>query len=113
MAQLQTIDYQSRENLGTGVEASHPLEHSGSFSRASHFFFALIPMWIGIAYLFVEDLLRVAEPGMSVTLDGINQYTSLDSSFAGHLFLWVACYFGIGFGLCVLRVITKVEEKNY
>jgi hypothetical protein len=37
----------------------------------------------------------------------------MDTSIGAHVGVMLLCYFGVGFGLYIIRVITKVEEKNY
>jgi hypothetical protein len=86
---------------------------SGAFFRAHQFFLALIPMWLGIGYLFVKDLLRASEKMVSITMVMPHHYQPMDTSIGAHVGVMLLCYFGVGFGLYIIRVITKVEEKNY
>jgi hypothetical protein len=82
------------------------------FSRASHFGWALLPMWVGVTYLFLKDMGRISEVTVS-SLSAIPvTYTSFDSSFVGHVLMLGLFFFGVGFGLWILRMITKVEEQN-
>jgi hypothetical protein len=82
------------------------------FSRASHFGWALLPMWVGVTYLFLKDMGRISEITVSSVSAIPLTYTSLDSSFVGHLLMLGLFFFGVGFGLWILRNITKVEEQN-
>jgi hypothetical protein len=84
------------------------LAGSGSFCRARHFGYALIPMWLGVAYLFFKDLLRAkAEPDLGRAVSSLG---SIDTSTWGHIFCFGLFLFGVGSGLYLLKIIAKVES---
>jgi len=80
-----------------------------AFSKASHFGWALLPMWVGVTYLFVKEMIRlshVTAPSASATSQ---RYVPLDASILGQMMMLGLFYFGVGFGLWILRAVRRVE----
>lgn len=85
---------------------------SGSFYRASHFGWALMPMWVGVTYLFLKDMGRISEVTVSSVAVNPLPYTPFDSSMVGHVLMLTMFFVGVGFGLWIIKAISKVEKEN-
>jgi len=88
------------------------LKSAEAFSKASHFGWALLPMWVGVTYLFVKDMVQLSHVTVPPAPAASSRSVSLDASVLGQIMMLGLFYFGVGFGLWILRSIRRVEPDT-